>query len=253
MYSKIDLFQAYQQVPLAKESQQYIVINKQKGLFRYARLPFGTSSAPGIFQRVMESLMPGLLDVIVYIDDILVAGATENEPLKRLDDVLTQLEQAGLRAQRSECQFMKPSVTFLGHRVNADGLHPLPEKVEAVMKALTPCNVQELKLFLRLLLYYSKFLPNLSSVLAPLYHLFRKDTAWRWSEEEEEVFQQSTELITLANVLAHFNPTWPLVLACAASALGIGTVLTHILYTCTIRWIRATCWIRFKVTVLCRA
>ena len=173
--------------------------------------------------------MQGLPGVIVYIDDILVAGATENEHLRRLDDVLTRLERAGLRAQRSKCQFMKPSVTFLGHRVDADGLHPLPEKVEAVMKAPTPRNVRELKSFLGLLSYYSKFLPNLSSVLAPLYHLLRKDTAWRWSEKEAEAFQHSKELLTSANVLTHFNPSWPLVLACDASAVGIGAVLAHIL------------------------
>ena len=53
--------------------------------------------------------MQGLPGVIVYIDDILVAGATENEHLKRLDDVFTRLERAGFRSQRSKCQFMKPS------------------------------------------------------------------------------------------------------------------------------------------------
>ena len=82
--------------------------------------------------------MQGLPGVTVYIDDILVAGATEEEHLKRLEDVLTQLERAGLCAQKNKCQFTKASVTFLGHRVDADGIHPLPEKVEAVVKAPTP-------------------------------------------------------------------------------------------------------------------
>ena len=173
--------------------------------------------------------MQGLPGVIVYIDNILVARGTENEHLKRLDDVLTQLEQAGLRDQRRKCQFMKPSVTFLRHQVGADGLHPLPEKIEAVMKAPTPRIVRELKSFLVLLWYYSKFLPNLSSVLAPLYHLLQKDTAWWWSEKEAEAFQHSNELLTSANVLTHFNRSWPLVLACGASAVGNGAVLAHTL------------------------
>ena len=68
VFSKIDLSQAYQQVPLEEGSREYVVINTQKGLFRYTRLPFGVSSAPGIFQRVMESLMQGLPGVTVYID-----------------------------------------------------------------------------------------------------------------------------------------------------------------------------------------
>ena len=83
MFLKIHLSQAYQQVPLEEGSRQYVVINTQKGLFRYTKLPFGVSSAPGIFQRVMDSLMQGLPGVTVYIDDILVAGATVEEHLSR--------------------------------------------------------------------------------------------------------------------------------------------------------------------------
>jgi len=115
----------------------------------------------------MESLKQGLPGVTVYIDDILVAGATEEEHLKRLEDVLTWLERAGLHAQKNKCHFIKSPVTFLGHRVDVDGLHSLPEKVEAVMKAPTPRNLKELKSFLGLLSYYSKFLRNLSSVCCP--------------------------------------------------------------------------------------
>ena len=65
-----------------------------------------------------------------------------------------------------------PSVSFLGHRIDADGVHPLPDKVDAIKNAPTPQNVRQLKSYLGLLSYYSKYLPNLSSVLAPLYHFY---------------------------------------------------------------------------------
>ena len=73
-FTKLDLSQAYQQLPLDEESKQYVVINTHKGLYRYTRLPYGISSAPGIFQRVMENLLRGIPGVIVYLDDILVTG-----------------------------------------------------------------------------------------------------------------------------------------------------------------------------------
>ena len=67
IFSKLDLSQAYQQLPLEEESKQFVVINTHKGLFRYTKLPFGISSAPGILQRVVKSLLQGIQRVIVYI------------------------------------------------------------------------------------------------------------------------------------------------------------------------------------------
>jgi len=80
-FSKLDMLQAYQQIPLDKNSRKYVVINTHRGLFQYNRLPFGVSSAPGIFKRVMESLLSGVPNVVVYHDDILVTGPTEEEHL----------------------------------------------------------------------------------------------------------------------------------------------------------------------------
>ncbi len=73
-FTKIDLSNAYQQLLLDEESRKYVVINTSKGLFRYTRLPFGISSAPGIFQRVIESVLRGIPGVAVYLDDILITG-----------------------------------------------------------------------------------------------------------------------------------------------------------------------------------
>ena len=108
-FSKIDLSQAYQQLPLADESKQYVVINTHKGLFRYTRLPFGVSSAPGIFQRVMENVLQGIPNVVIYLDDILLSSANKSDHLKLLDQVLDRLEKAGLRARKEKCEFLASS------------------------------------------------------------------------------------------------------------------------------------------------
>ena len=127
LFSKLDLSQAYQQLPLDEASKQYVVINTHRGLFRYTRLPFGISSAPGIFQRGIESLLQGIEGVVVYLDDILVTGSTEEHHLQTLEEVLNRLDGAGLRVKQSKCDFLKESVTYLGHRINANGLHPLQD------------------------------------------------------------------------------------------------------------------------------
>ena len=166
-FTKIDLSQAYQQIPMEEESQKYVVINTHKGLFKYTRLLFGVSSAPGIFQRVMEGLLQGIPRVVVYLDDILITGTTDKEHIQALNEVLTRLEKVGLRVKKEKCAFMVKSIKYLGYRIDSEGLHPLKEKVSAITEAPAPKNVAELKAYLGLLTYYSKFLPNRSTALAP--------------------------------------------------------------------------------------
>ena len=90
---------------------------------------------------------------------------------------------------------MAASVEYLSHRIDTQGLHPIPEKVEAVKNAPRPKNVTELKSYLGLLSYYTKFLPNLSTVLAPLYQLLRADVSWHWGREQSQAFQKSKDLL----------------------------------------------------------
>ena len=125
-----------------------MVINTQKGLYRYNRLPFGVSSAPAIFQRTMENILQGLPQVCIYIDDILITGRTEEEHLHNLGKVLERLNKAGLRLKKSKCEFMLPQVDYLGHTISAEGLKPTKEKVRAILEAPTPSNVSQLKSFL---------------------------------------------------------------------------------------------------------
>ena len=226
-FTKLDLSQAYLQVPLDEESRKLVVVNTHKGLYRYTRLPYGVSSAPGIFQRLMETVLQGIPNVIVYLDDILITGATEDEHLKTLSLVLERLERAGFRARKAKCSFMQSSVTYLGHRIDQQGLHPLKEKVQAVQDAPSPSNVTELRAYLGLLTYYSKFLPNMATVLAPLYKLLRKDTPWKWTDAEGKAFRASKDLLTSSALLVHFDPELELVLMCDASSYGVGAVLAH--------------------------
>ena len=58
--------------------------NTQKGLFHHIHL-FGVSSASGILQHVMENVLHGILNVIVYLDNMLLSGPTESYHIQLLD------------------------------------------------------------------------------------------------------------------------------------------------------------------------
>ena len=191
LFSKLDMSQAYQQIELEDSSKPLTVINTHKGLFQYNRLPFGISSAPAIFQRVMDTLLSDIPGVIVYLDDVLITGKTNEDHMRSLDTVLTRIQEAGLLLKRYKCLFMEKSVTYLGHTIDANGLHPITEKVEAIKEAPRPRNVSQLKSYLGLITYYGRFLPNISLILFPLYRLLRRNTHWRWAVSEEEAFIKS--------------------------------------------------------------
>jgi hypothetical protein len=226
-FTKLDMSNAYLQLPLDEQSKEYLVINTHKGLFKYNRLPFGVSSAPAIFQRCMDTLLQGLPGVSVYLDDILVTGRTTEEHLQNLEAVLCRLKEAGLHLNKAKCMFMRPSIDYLGHVIDEKGRHPTAEKVQAIKEAPTPKDVTQLRSFLGILTYYGKFLPNLSSNLKPLYNLLGKHKKWSWGEEQDKAFQQAKEALQADSLLVHFDPEKPLVLACDASDYGIGAVLSH--------------------------
>ena len=75
--------------------------------------------------------------------------------------------------------------------------------------------------------YYGKFLPDLATTLAPLYHLLGKSTPWVWRKDQQEAFQHIKQLLHSGRVLTHFDDKLPLVLACDASPYGLGAVLSH--------------------------
>ena len=230
--TKLDLAHAYQQIPLTDNLKRYTTINTHKGLFRYNRLPFGVASAPAIFQCTMDSLLQDLPYVCIYLDDILTTGPTDETHTKMLNEVLCRLNDAGVRLKWEKCFFMLPAVGYLGHRISASGLQLTDGKIKALKDAPVP-HVSQLKSFLGLLNYYGKFIPKLSTLFT-LHRLLQKKSTWTWGPEQQGVFDCVKRILTSDSVLAHYNPSKPLILACA-SPYGVGAVLSHKLYNGTER------------------
>ncbi|XP_078253747.1 ER membrane protein complex subunit 2 isoform X1 [Rhinoraja longicauda] len=226
VFSKIDLASAYQQVLLEEESKKLLTINTHRGLFVYNRLAFGVSAAPSIFQRIMENLMKDL-NVVVYLDDLLITGKTEREHLQNLHKVLQRLQESGLRVRDAKCEFGKKQIEYLGHVLNSQGIQPSLEKVRAIKDAPAPTCVKELRAFLGLVNYYGRFMPNQSTVLASLYRLLKDQVSWEWKSREQKAFDKCKSLLTSDKILVHYDQKLPLTLACDSSAYGIGAVIQH--------------------------
>ena len=228
-FSKIDLRQAYHQIELEEESRKYLTINTSMGLFQYNRLVFGITSAPAIWQRAMDPILEGTSGISCILDDMIVTGESDAEHLANHEEVLRRLHFHGLRANKSKCEFFKEKITFCGHDIDSEGLHKTTDKTAAVVNAPRPQNVTEVRSFLGLVNYYHKFLPNLATILHPLNQMLESNYQWDWTDRCEEAFQKVKVMIASDLVLTHYDPKLPLQLACDASPVGIGAVLSHVM------------------------
>ena len=121
------------------------------------------------------------------------------------------------------------SVVYLGHLIDSTGLHPTEDKLAAVRDAPPPKDATTLKSFLGLMMFYSRFMPHHSTVLAPLNNLHKKNVPWKWTKSEDATFTAAKNLLLNSRTLVHYNESLPLVLSCDASSYGAGAVLSHVI------------------------
>jgi hypothetical protein len=188
----------------------------------YTRLPFGVASVPAKFQKIMESLLADLEGVVCFLDDVLICGKNKQESVQRIEAVLSRLRENGLKVSPSKFTFFQDEVSYLGYRINKVGLYPSRDKVVAINQASIPANITQLKSVLGMINYYGKFVPNLSTSLAPLYELLKKGTTWKWIKECDIAFKKIKEILTSAQVLTHYNPDYDIKLSVDASPYGLG-------------------------------
>ena len=105
------------------------------------------------------------------------------EHLHHLHSVFEKIKEAGLKIKLSKCQFFKTHLHYLGQRISADGLEPLPEKHKANKNLAAAKNVDEACQILGLLGYYRSFVPAFSDITLPNTSLLKKNTPFVWSEK----------------------------------------------------------------------
>ena len=189
-FTKLDLSEAYLQIPLDEQSRNLVVINTHKGLYRFTRLPYGVASAPSIFQQIMDQILPKQEGIICYLDDILITGKNDQQHLGNLKAVLAKLQQHQLRIKKPKCCFLQDKVEFLGKVVTKEGIATSTRKVSAVLQMAPPENLTQLRSFLGIVNHYRKFVPLLADLSDPLNRLLKKDIPWKWSEECQQSFSK---------------------------------------------------------------
>jgi len=225
VFSKLDLRWGYHQVELHPESRVLTTFSTHKGLKRYKRLIFGLSSAPEMYQYVIQQTLQGIPGARNISDDIIVFGTDQESHDKSLELTLERLKLKGLTLNREKCLFSVPELVFFGFKISADGIKPDDKKVDAVKNARPPQNAAEVRSFLGLVNYCARFIPNFATLAEPLRRLTRGDTDWSWGEAQRNAFDRLRAVLTSDCVVAHFNQSADTQLKVDASPVGLGAIL----------------------------
>ena len=235
----LDLNMGYYTIRLDGDAQKICTIIFPWGKYSYQRLPMGISNAPDIFQEKMSGLMQSLEYVKTYIDDTLVITKdTFVDHLKKLEQVLIRLRDAGLRVNIDKSFFAEDEIEYLGYILTQQGIKPQAKKVSAIIALLPPKNVRELRRFLGMVQYYRDLWLRRSHLLAPLTDLVgecgttkttrasgSKKKRWHWDDMHQKAFEATKKAMSKDILLAYPNYNMPFEVYTDASSRQLGAVI----------------------------
>ncbi|UYV78273.1 K02A2.6-like [Cordylochernes scorpioides] len=171
-FFRLDLYKAYLHLRTDEESSIIQTISTHRETYRMNRLSFGIKTAPAEFNRVIDQILQGLNKTISYFDDILVHGKSKQECKENLFACLERLRACDLHLNKNKCIYFQTKIEYLGHVIENNKISKSPSKVKAIIDMPQPKNIADLRRFLGMLTYYSRFLPDVSTITYPLRRIF---------------------------------------------------------------------------------
>lgn len=227
-FTKLDLKDAFYHVRVRQECTKYLSFVTPQGQYEFVKLPFGFCNSPAVFTRFIYEVFKKFLDakqILIYMDDILIATETIQENLKILTAVFDTLVKNLLELRLDKCVFLENEIEYLGYVVNEFGISPNPANVKAIEHFPIPKNNKQVHSFLGLASYFRRFLPNFSVIAKPLYNLIRKNQQFKFEEQELVAFETIKQKLVAQPILSIYSPHSETELHCDASTLGFGAIL----------------------------
>lgn len=230
--SKIDLKDAYLQIPLTERSKEKTAFFvRGHGVWQFTTMPFGLVNCSATMQRLMDTLfgdMDGM--IFVYQDDLIIVNEDFDEHINALHLVADRLNDAGLSINFSKSGFCLRKMRYMGYLVDELGLRPDPEKVSCVLSVNLPSTVTELRRFVGMASWYRRFISDFAILAAPLHDLIKGGGKGRklvWNEKANESFEKLKIALVSAPLLQNPDFSKQFMIFCDASHGCIGGVLSQ--------------------------
>lgn len=229
--SSVDLKDAFWQIELDVESRDKTAFTVPgRPLYQFTRMPFGLCNAAQTMCRLMDlAISPAIRDnVFVYIDDLLIVSATFEQHLVRLAAVAQSLRRANLTINVEKSKFVMKSIRYLGHIVGNGEIKADPSRVQAISDFPVPRTVRQVRRFLGMTGWYSRYISSYAAVAAPITDTLKKSDRFTWTAEAQNAFVHLKNCLSTAPVLTHADYSTHFYIQCDASMNGVGGVLFQI-------------------------
>ncbi|BHF69950.1 hypothetical protein SprV_0301299700 [Sparganum proliferum] len=156
----------------------------------------------------------------------ILASGSQDLTLSHLAEMADRMIEFGVVINPSKCVLGVPSLDFLGHHVDAQGLRPLSSKVEAIRDFPLPTSKRQLQGFLGMVNFYRRFLPNCADLMLPLTNMLSgPKSPLELTGEALTAFERIKNSLAEATLLTHPAPETQLSLMVDASTVAVGAVL----------------------------
>jgi hypothetical protein len=229
IFSTLDAASGFWQTAMDPDSISKTGFVTKFGTYEFVVMPFGLTVAPFTFQRTMNNILREWIGVfvLIFIDDILIFSKDPEEHLRHLTMVMDACRNANLRLKRKKCEFMKPSVTYLGHVISGDGLHPTDTNVQRLLDMREPRSKDDVRSVLGSAGYHRRFVPNFASIMEPMVRLLGKKISFLWGDEQLQAFELIKKKLSSPPVLAFPKEEEIQMLSTDASETGLGAILSQ--------------------------
>ena len=228
VYPKIDLQHVYHLVRITAGDEWKTAFQTRYGSFEWLVMPEGLTNTPVAFQWFMNDIFVDMIDinVIVYLDDILVYSNDLSEHKWHVWAVLCRLCTNGLFAHADKCEFHITSCQYLGYMLSPNSLTMASNKVQIIQDWLEPHKVKDIQSFLSFTNFYCCFIYGYSRITVPLTHLTRKGVPWHFTDECCSAFNALKKAVTSAPVLTHWMPDIPITVETDTSDCALAAILS---------------------------